>query len=62
MIEQSFDNIKYGSCPQNADYEKLPIEYKQKLFIKKAIDCLTNNSVEMLKVNYIKWSLDNRIY
>ena len=32
MIKQSFENIKYGSYPQNADFDELHIEYKQRLF------------------------------
>ena len=40
----------------------LPIEYKQRLFTKRLIDRLTDNSVEKLKVKSIKQQLDNRIY
>ena len=28
-MKRSFDNIKYGSYPQNDDFDNLPIEYKK---------------------------------
>ena len=40
----------------------LTVEYKKMLFTKQPIDSLTDNSVERLKVNLTKQSLDNRIY
>ena len=30
--ERFFQNMKYGSYPSNADFDDLPIEYKQRLF------------------------------
>ena len=57
-----FENIKYDNYPQNADFDDLPIEYKQRLFTKLPIDLLTDNSVERLKVSLIERSFDNRIY
>ena len=61
-IEWSFENIKYGSSLKNADFNNLLIEYKQMLFTKQPIDNLTDNSVERLKVNTIKLSLDSLMY
>ena len=61
-IERSFENIKYVSYPQNADFDDLSIEYKQNLFTKRPIDCLTDNNVEILKVVLIEQSLDYRRY
>ena len=61
LIKQFFENIKYGSYSQNARFDNLSIEYKQSLFTKRPIDVLTNNSVEILKVNSIKLFLDNKI-
>ena len=54
--------MKYGSYPQNADFDDLPIEYKQRLFTEQPIYCLTDNIVERLKVGSIKRSLDNKRY
>ena len=62
MIKLLFENIKYGSYPQHADFERLHIEYKQRLYTKLPIDCLTDNIVERLKVSLIERSLNNRIY
>ena len=62
MIKRSFENIKYGSYPQNADLDNLHIEYIKRLFTEQPIDCLTNNKVERLKVSLIRRSLDNRRY
>ena len=61
-IEQYFDNIKYGSYPQNSDCDDLPIEYEQGFFTKRPIDCFANNIVERLKAIFIERSFDNRIY
>ena len=44
MIEQLFEYIRYGSYPQNAGFGNLPIEYKQRLFIKLPIYHLTIKS------------------
>ena len=33
-IEQSFENIKYGTYLQNTDFVDFPIEYEQRLFTK----------------------------
>ena len=57
-----FENIKYGSYHQNANFYDLPIEYKQSFSTKRPIYHLTNNITETLKVSPIKKSLDNRIY
>ena len=46
--------MKYGSYPQNADFDDSLIEYEQW-----PIDCLTNNIVETLKVSLIERSSDN---
>ena len=54
--------MKYGSYPHNADFNDLPIENKQRLFIKQTIDCLTDDKIERLKVSSIELSLDNRRY
>ena len=62
MIKKSFDNIKYGSYPQNTDFDDLRIDYKQRLFKYLAIDCLTDNKVERFKVILIKILLDKIIY
>ena len=62
MIELSFENIKYGSYPQNSDFNDLPIEYEKKLFTKLPIDSLTDNTVERLKVISIERLFDNIIY
>ena len=62
MIKLSFEKIKYGIYPQNADFDDLPIEYEQRLFTKRPMDSLTNNIVEKLKVSSIKRLLDNSIY
>ena len=62
MIGQSFDNIKYVSYPKNTDFNDLPIGYKQRLFIEWAIDHLTDNITERLKVSSIVRSLVNRRY
>ena len=48
MIEQSFEYIKHGSYPQNADFDDLPIEYEQSLLTKRLIYLSTNNIVERL--------------
>ena len=56
-----FENIKYGSYPQNDDFYGLPIEYEQVLFIELPIESLTNNIVGRLKVSLIKSSFDNII-
>ena len=61
-IKRFFENIKYGSYPQNYDSSDLPIEYKQILITKGPIDCLNNNKEERLKVSLIERSLDNIIY
>ena len=60
MIEQSFENINYGSYHQNADFDNLTIEYKQRLLTKLPIYNLTHNGVETLKVSPIKQYLYNR--
>ena len=57
-----FENIKYGSYPQNYDFGDLRIEYELTLFKKLPIDRLTNNIIERLKVNSINWLFDKRIY
>ena len=57
-----FEKIKYGSYPQNADFDDLPIEYEQSLLTKRLIYLSTNNIVERLKVILIERYLDNRIY
>ena len=62
MIERLFENILYGSYPQNYDFDDLNIEYEQRIFKKIQIDSLTNNKVERLKFSLIKRSSDNRIY
>ena len=62
MIELSSENIKYGSYPQNSDFNDLPIEYKHRFFTRQPTDPLTDNSVEGLKVSSTERSLDNRIY
>ena len=51
-----FENLKYGSYPQNADFDDLPFEYDQRLFTKQPID---DKIIEMLKVSLIKSSFDN---
>ena len=56
-----FENIKYGRYTQNADFDDLPIENEQRLFINQPIDFLTNNIVKGLKVSSTKISFDNRI-
>ena len=56
------ENKKYGSYPQTSDFNNLPIEYKQRLFTKRPIYILTDNSVESLKVSSIELLLDNRRY
>ena len=61
-MEISFENINYVSYPQNADFDDLPIECKQRFFTKRPINRLTDNSVERLKFSQIKLSLDNIIY
>ena len=61
-IKWLFDYINYGNYPQNNDFGDLPIEYKQRLLTLKIIDCLTDNKVERLKVNLIKWLLYIRRY
>ena len=62
MIENVNENLKYGSYPQNVDFNDLPIECKQRFFTKRPIDCLNNNNLERLKVRYIEKWLDNIIY
>ena len=62
MIQKYFENIKYGSYSQSSDFDDLPIEYEQRLFTKSPIDCLTYNTLEMLKVGPIEQSFDNRMY
>ena len=54
--------MKYGSYPQNADFDDLPIEYEQFFFTKRPIDNLTNNIVKRLRISSTGLSLDNRIY
>ena len=48
-----FDNIREGSYPKFFDINGLVIEYKQSFFTIRPIYCLTNNSVERLKVSSI---------
>ena len=62
MIELSFDDIKYGSCPQNYGLGDLPIEYELRLFPKLPIDFLTSNIIERLKVGSVEQSFYNKIY
>ena len=62
FIKQSFETIKYGSYPQNADFDDLPIEYQQRLLTQQKIDGLIDNKLENLKVISIEKSLDNRRY
>ena len=62
MIEQSFEKIKCGIYPQNADFGDLPIGYKQILFVERPMYRLTNNNVERLNVSSIKRLVDNRRY
>ena len=62
MIKWSFKKREYGSYPQNADFDDLPIEYKQRVFTKWPLYCLTDNIIETLKVSSIEWLLDNRLY
>ena len=47
---------------KNTGFGDLPIEYKQRLFTKRPIDCLTDNSVEIFKFDFIERLLDNRRY
>ena len=49
MTKQWFENMKYGSYPQNADFDDLPIEYEQFFFTKRPIDNLTNNIVKKVE-------------
>ena len=56
-VKQSFENIKYGSYPQNADIDYLIFESEQRFFTKRPIDCLINNIEEILKISTIKQSL-----
>ena len=62
MIKLSFEKIKYGIYPQNADFDDLPIEYEQRLFTKRPMDSLTNNIVEMLNFSLTKKLFDNWMY
>ena len=50
--------MKYGTYPKSSDFGDLPIEYKQSLFTKQPIDCLTENIIEMLKASMTKRLLD----
>ena len=51
---------KVWELSSNADFDDLPILYKQGLFTWLTRNCLTNNKVEILKVSSIKDLLDNR--
>ena len=44
-MERSFESIKYGSYPQNSEFDDLRIDYEQRFFTKRQIDCLTYNIV-----------------
>ena len=44
----------------NADFDDLPVLYKQSLFTWLTIYRLTNNKIEILKVSLSKGLLDNR--
>ena len=57
-----FENTKYDSYPQNADFYYLPIEYEKTFFTKRSIYWLTDNIIERLKVILIRRSFDNRIH
>ena len=57
-----FENIKYGSYPQNAGFYELFIEFEKILFTKLQIDCLTDDKLEKLKVISKEQSVDNIIY
>ena len=57
-----FENIQYGSYPRNANFDDLPIAYEFFLFTEQPIDCLTDNTVERLKVGLIGQSLDDITY
>ena len=62
LIEQFFENIKYGSYPINSYSNDLHIDYENSLSTEQPIDNLTNNIHEVLNVSFIKLLLDNRIY
>ena len=61
-MEPSFENIKYDSYYQNADFYDLPNEYELSLFKNLPMDCLADNIVETLNVSSIKISFDNIMY
>ena len=48
LIERSFDNLKCGSNPQNADFDDLPFEYDQMLITRQQIYCINDNIIERL--------------
>ena len=56
------ENIRYGSYPQNDDYDDLPIEFEQRLFKERLIDHLTDKKIESLKVSFFERLLDKKIY
>ena len=60
LIKRLFEKIKYYRCSKNSFFDGLSIEYKQRLFTKQPIDCLTDNKVVKLRVSFIKLYLDNR--
>ena len=53
------ENQKYRSYPRNADYNDLPIEYEQRLFVKQPIDFLTGDILEKQKISSMKIQFDN---
>ena len=47
-IKRSFDNLKCGSNPQNADFGDLPFDYDQRLITRRLLYCINDNIIEML--------------
>ena len=58
----SFENIRYGSYPQNNDLGDLTYWIETNVFHITNSRFLTSNKVERFKVSLIKWLLDNRRY
>ena len=62
FIKQSFETIKYGSYPQNSDFDDLPIEYQQRLLTQQKIDGLIDNKLENLNISLIERLFENIKY
>ena len=62
MLKQYLDNWKYGSDPQNADFNHLPFDYDKRLIPRQPIDRLTNNIIEWLNNILIKRLFEKVMY